>query len=1195
MHNRYNNRRSNNFQTNNYSRGGGKYYGRGNYKPYIARNQNSNTDEQIDLYDSFEQLINKYYKNEIAIHWAIMNLNENNMENSKPFMEIIKILKWETLIQIPTLINAAKVSTQEIFNTNNKLQLATFLKKKYELLKLIYMEFTLKKVELDYLKENKKIALKIKDIFKSTINKHNRNKNYENTKNKMTHYFDTDIKNFILLLNNKIRTKEILLTCEYLPNQYLEKYDIDIDTILVACYDELDNNPINYADEIMTSTQNILQIVDEIDNQFELENNSNKNEFVLHPIKKDIHSQSITSDSNSSANKTPPMNKLTQVNKRVKVSTTTDTKRPKKNIELNKSNMNMDNIFNVSQKKNRETMVEDSLANIEICTLNKVLSPEQTNINIVSFSDLIENKKLLTPLTTSPLSLTIDMNTTADIVKNFATNIPTIHNSLDIDDTKEIFLVTLFIKNTNELIPSLAAPATNIIIYMDMSTFTHHFGIITNLFKNNILFEIYLPNEDCINISPWNKIKIMINKYKTLDFILSTPAPYKENLWELIIENSVSENVINNVTDIMKDITKMKRTGTRNHFYLLTLINNNDINNTLNKITQKMMPFGQKTPIYRTKDLFELHTINCNIITDWLINNNSAPTYKFTKVSYNFKKRFNRINKEKFKYNKNKKFFKLKNFLKNKKILCIPSDKSGKLTFLQQSSYTKAAFKHLNDKKTYKKLTQAENDGIDFEMKEYLKEKNLLPKEYYDRKFFILPKTLKDISEWPNPPWEPRHRPIVSDTKSITDLITKKHLKKLQNIQNESQYICTNSLQIINSIKEIHKKKLLNSYSSIYMVTADIESLYTNIDLIDLLKIIDVHSPESTELTDDLRRIILNNNFYAKEANSFYLQTYGLPIGSRLSGVLANIFLTSKENSIIKKYNENILIYKRYVDDVFCLFNGNLCLLKQFLNELKNNFKLNLTCNISMYNNIFLDLNIFLINKKFIIKPFGKNTYPIINIPFESDHRNEKFTISIINMQLLRIWRISNNLIQFNNFLQEIRSQKLNKKMKVYIDIFFINTRIKKKFYKHKHLLCEECKKILKQKNIHMEKSFTINNITIASKIPFNCKNENIIVIEFNIQNKLIILHTTKSLELDIHVWQNDNILLPYNWYNDKNYAQCYEKIKEIEFKIIHNKLNNPKLNYRPHIHNIFNNNKKVYDFSFPLFKYKTLQNYINH
>jgi hypothetical protein len=81
-------------------------------------------------------------------------------------------------------------------------------------------------------------------------------------------------------------------------------------------------------------------------------------------------------------------------------------------------------------------------------------------------------------------------------------------------------------------------------------------------------------------------------------------------------------------------------------------------------------------------------------------------------------------------------------------------------------------------------------------------------------------------------------------------------------------------------------------------------------------------------------------NLYRKTKSeiidSFYVQKSGLPMGSPLSPLMADIFLDELENRIfiVSKFKNNIHFWYRYVDDVVCLWTGSRRQLNMFLNEI---------------------------------------------------------------------------------------------------------------------------------------------------------------------------------------------------------------------------------------------------------------------
>ena len=70
-----------------------------------------------------------------------------------------------------------------------------------------------------------------------------------------------------------------------------------------------------------------------------------------------------------------------------------------------------------------------------------------------------------------------------------------------------------------------------------------------------------------------------------------------------------------------------------------------------------------------------------------------------------------------------------------------------------------------------------------------------------------------------------------------------------------------------------------------------------------------------------LRLILKENSFQFFGKN--YLQTHGTAMGTKMAVSFANIFMSAVEKEIISLSNKKPLVWKRYIDDIFSLWNIN--------------------------------------------------------------------------------------------------------------------------------------------------------------------------------------------------------------------------------------------------------------------------------
>ncbi|CAJ0940040.1 unnamed protein product [Ranitomeya imitator] len=143
-------------------------------------------------------------------------------------------------------------------------------------------------------------------------------------------------------------------------------------------------------------------------------------------------------------------------------------------------------------------------------------------------------------------------------------------------------------------------------------------------------------------------------------------------------------------------------------------------------------------------------------------------------------------------------------------------------------------------------------------------------------------------------------------------------------------------LQIIEDITPVPPDAILVSF--------DVKDLYTSIphtDGIHSTRWLLSNNNTNSGLIDlccTLLSVVLNNNFFLFE-DSYYLQTKGSAMGSNVAPPYANAYMAHYEDTLIytnSLFRQHVLTWKRYIDDIFCIWKGDLDSLQIFFQFLKN-------------------------------------------------------------------------------------------------------------------------------------------------------------------------------------------------------------------------------------------------------------------
>jgi hypothetical protein len=165
--------------------------------------------------------------------------------------------------------------------------------------------------------------------------------------------------------------------------------------------------------------------------------------------------------------------------------------------------------------------------------------------------------------------------------------------------------------------------------------------------------------------------------------------------------------------------------------------------------------------------------------------------------------------------------------------------------------------------------------------------------------------------------------------------------------------------------------------------------------------------PENKTLIKLLDYVLKYNNFQFNGTN--YLQVGGTAMGTKVAPSLANAFMDDFEHKHVYNYHNKPIFWKRYIDDIFCIWTKGqeeLQLFVDHLNNCHNSIKFTVEKSTSHVN--FLDTVISLDNNRLISDLYTKPTDTHSYLRYDSAH-HPRCKQGIPYGQFLRIRRICHN------------------------------------------------------------------------------------------------------------------------------------------------------------------------------------------
>ena len=165
-------------------------------------------------------------------------------------------------------------------------------------------------------------------------------------------------------------------------------------------------------------------------------------------------------------------------------------------------------------------------------------------------------------------------------------------------------------------------------------------------------------------------------------------------------------------------------------------------------------------------------------------------------------------------------------------------------------------------------------------------------------------------------------RPVVSTIGSATYSIAQYLSEIIGKIVGKTSHHVRNSFDFAEEITGIQITE------DVRMFSLDVTSLYTNVPTDYAIGCLEERWQEISRHTNidhdsfiSAVNLVLNSTFFVYQGIT-YSQTFGVPMGSPLSPVIANLVLEKLEQHCLtelEKKNIVLTMYRRYVDDCFCL------------------------------------------------------------------------------------------------------------------------------------------------------------------------------------------------------------------------------------------------------------------------------------
>ena len=288
-----------------------------------------------------------------------------------------------------------------------------------------------------------------------------------------------------------------------------------------------------------------------------------------------------------------------------------------------------------------------------------------------------------------------------------------------------------------------------------------------------------------------------------------------------------------------------------------------------------------------------------------------------------------------------------------------------------------------------------------------------------EAEFYLLPKIHKSKT---NPPG----RPIMSGNGHPTEWISAWVDYKIQPLMLKLPTFLKDTTDLLQHLAKI--KPTVNTR----IISLDVTSLYTNIPQrlgIKSIRTVGSALDPSTDYTTvaDLAQLVLENNIF-KFNGDHYIQTQGTAMGTRMAPAYANIFMYTIEEKIIDQLPE-IILWRRFIDDIICIFERNEICDAQYILEVANDIIPEIQFTMETINGMgvnILDTTLTIAEEQIISEPYIKPTDKRLYVRMDSCHPLHQ-KLSIAYSQCLRLRRICTSTDTYLTHADKLRTAMIKR------------------------------------------------------------------------------------------------------------------------------------------------------------------------